>query len=317
MRLLVNLFISLNALAIAGIALAQTPQMKLVEKVIASSLETSHQTDFVYITPNQVEQLRFTHISDKANPVDKLTYLNGPVRHILRNKYGAVFLVPQNYEEQLTVNDLSKPFFNPTILREILNSEGYRVSFIGKGRVANKPATYINISAKDEHRYSYGIWIDEQSGLMLRTVLKDKREKPLETMEVLSRRMLSISELDKEISNNERKMLAKIQNQKVQEKLVSIPWRVNWTPAGYKVNRFEHHYINDIPTFTLTITDGLSKISVYVEEGQFVDKEQLSLNRVGITTYFEKIGRNSRVTVVGDIPEHTAKMIGSSVYRLK
>jgi sigma-E factor negative regulatory protein RseB len=63
----------------------------------------------------------------------------------------------------------------------------------------------------------------------------------------------------------------------------------------------------------LVYSDGLAAVSVYIESNKSEARRPAGLKRRGTTHAFSRFSGNMLITVVGDVPAITVKMIGNGV----
>jgi sigma-E factor negative regulatory protein RseB len=140
------------------------------------------------------------------------------------------------------------------------DNKWYKSSLAGKSRVAERPAQVIDIKAEDKWRYSYRLWLDEETGLPLRVVTLDERGSILE--------QLVFTQI--QISPAAYKSVPK---KRAGMKELGNPFK---DVKGFKLIAREkqgnsRHFL---------YSDGLSSVSLYVEPSPAVEKARMNKDAV-------------------------------------
>lgn len=95
-------------------------------------------------------------------------------------------------------------------------------------------------------------------------------------------------------------------------------WRVTRVPAGFEPGMQRHHKMamSKMPVEHFLFSDGLSSVSVYIEK-KMNHKNLIGGSTMGaVNAYGREVG-DFHITVVGEVPQVTVKMMGDSVERIK
>ncbi|QXO17776.1 MULTISPECIES: sigma-E factor regulatory protein RseB [Vibrio] len=284
----------------------------LLHQMNEASQHLNYELSYILIKKNSIEPLLYRHAREKDNQqLAHLVYLSGPVREVIRRGNEVSYVEPG--VEPFTIE--SGNMVAPTI--PMLNSDVAEISQyydfvkVGRAREAGTACQVLRVVPKDGLRYSYVLWVDENSHLPLRADLVDRDGEVLEQYRTIS---YSISDQLVEMMSG----LNKVQLPEV----LSLPkgniedtfWSVGWTPEGFKpleLNRYRMA-ITERVVESQMFSDGLFSFSVYVSDSDnFSLKGQLV--RQGRRTLHSFVKGNNEISVVGDIPPDTAKRIAQSV----
>jgi len=311
---LLLLLLSFNASAIAPDA--QSAKLWL-ERLSQSLRQLNFTTSFVVVKNNQAEPYHWLHgVSEDGTELEIFAHLNGPRRDILRQGDIVSYIQPEQEPYSVISDDLRAPI--PAILRGDITEleESYRFISVGRSRIVGRVAQLVRIVAKDKYRFSYWLWLDQKTGLLLKMAVVTRQGQLLEQIqfthievsEQLSENLaqLQLSELPKVIKSN---------NSQINK---ALSWQVNWLPQGFKVIKSNQHNLNsyshesDKAVEFMLFTDGLVEVSVYVNPSQDKFRAPEYAND-GSTMVFNHILQGIEVGVVGDIPLVTAKKIAESI----
>ena len=308
------LLVSLNASALA----AETESAKLwLEQLSKSLRELNFTTSFVVVKNNQAEPYHWLHgIGENSQELEIFSRLNGPRRDILRQGDIVSYIEPEQEPYSIISDHVQSPI--PTIFRGDFSEleENYRFISVGRSRVLGRVAQLVRIVAKDKYRFSYWLWLDQQTGLLLKMAVLTRQGGLLEQIQFTHIEVSEkLSESLVQFQSTELPEIIKLNNQ---QKNRVLAWKVDWLPQGFAVIKSNQHNLNshnlgdNKAVEFMLFSDGLVEISVYVNLSQenFRAAEYAS---DGATMVFNHIVQGVEVGVVGDIPLTTAKLIAESI----
>jgi len=314
----ISLFFNFSAFS------ADEEQAKLLLERLSQSLrQENFNTSFVVVKNNQAEPYHWLHgiVESQSNGSEEdtknieleiLALLNGPRRDILRINNTVSYIEPEYSPYSISSEQISGPI--PTVFgRDIgVLDNNYHFVSVGKNRVLGRAAQLIRIVPKDAHRFGYWLWLDQQSGLLLKLAVITRKGKLLEQIQFTHLEITdTISENLKQLQATE---LPKIIDVNAQQQATDLAWQVNWLPNGFESLKSDRHRINvskQAVEFML-FNDGLVDISVYVNPSK--EKQRaIEFANDGATLVLSQVMNNIEVSVVGKIPLETAKKIVSSV----
>jgi sigma-E factor negative regulatory protein RseB len=317
--LLTALIISFSAIAVAselGAALQLIDRMEQAPKFL------NYKGVFVYLRNGQLKAIRVIHKADKSGEYERLISLNGVPREIIRNNELATCILPDNKEGAAggkifhNHNKNGFPKHLPTRLKTM--REHYRFSVGEVGRVVGRKAQQIIIVPKDQYRYGYRLWVDSETGLLLKTIMVGENGRALEQVMFTSLSLpakipdtdLMPTAVGKEFSWREGEPL------NIEASDHESRWKVGWLPAGFTLVAHGKHLLpnSQIPVEHLAYSDGLGSISVFIERITGVHQSHLhgfssmgAVNAYGITQALHYL------TVVGEVPHATVERMGKSI----
>lgn len=289
----------------------EKPAEALLHQMNEASQHLNYELSYILIKKNSIEPLLYRHARSEDQQLAHLVYLSGPVREVIRRGDEVSYIEPG--VEPFTIE--SGNMVAPTI--PLLNSnvdelsEIYDFIQVGRAREAGSACQVLRIAPKDGLRYSYILWIDEQTKLPLRADLVDRDGEVLEQFRTIS---YSVND---QISD----ILSGLNTVKLPD-VLSLPkgeleksfWTVGWIPKGFEskeLNRYRMANTNRMVE-TQMYTDGLFSFSIYVSESDnYSLKGQLV--RQGRRTLHSFVKGDKEISVIGDIPPATAKRIAQSV----
>lgn len=283
----------------------------LLHQMNEASQHLNYELSYILIKKNSIEPLLYRHVQQDNQQLAHLVYLSGPVREVIRRGDEISYLEPG--VEPFTIE--SGNMVAPTI--PLLNSnidqlsQNYDFVRVGRAREASAACQVLRIVPKDGLRYSYVLWVDEQSKLPLRADLVDRDGELLEQYRTISY----------QVNEKLTQLLDGLNHIKLPQ-VLSLPkgtvhdtyWKVEWVPQGFEAKELNRYRmaITDRMVESQMYSDGLFNFSVYVS-----DRDDHSLHsqlvRQGRRTLHAMVQGTHEVSVVGDIPPATAQRIAQSV----
>ncbi len=288
-----------------------------LERLSKSLRQLNFTTSFVVVKNNQAEPYHWLHgIGDEELELEIFTRLNGSRRDVLRQGNIVSYIQPEQEPYSVVSTDLRAPI--PAIFRGDINElEGsYRFISVGRSRVLGRVAQLIRVVAKDDYRFSYWLWLDQKTGLLLKMAVLTRQGYLLEQIQFTHLEVTDqLSENLAKLQLTELPSVIKLTDQQQNE---AFSWQVNWLPEGFKVIKSNQHSLNtysqigDKPVQFMLFTDGLVEVSVYVNPSKEKFRAPEYAND-GATLVYNHVLQGVEVGIVGDVPLVTAKKIAESI----
>ncbi|TWX68829.1 transcriptional regulator [Colwellia demingiae] len=307
------LLLSFNVSAIT----ADTESAKLsLERLTNSLRQLNFSTSFVVVKNNQAEPYHWLHgIGENEQELEIFTRLNGPRRDVLRQGDIVSYIEPEQEPYSIISSDVRSPI--PTIFRGNISEleESYRFISVGRSRILGRVAQLVRIVSKDKYRFSYWLWLDQKTGLLLKMAVLTRQGQLLEQIQ------FTHIEVNEQLTDNlEQFQLTELPEvvEVTQQYNKALSWQVDWLPQGFTVVKSNQHKLNshnqddEKAVEFMLFSDGLVEVSVYVNLSQekFRAPEYAS---DGATMVYNHILQGIEVGIVGDIPLATAKKIAESI----
>jgi len=288
------------------------------ERLSVALRELNFSTSFVVVKNNQAEPYHWLHgitkdiTSGNQVELEILALLNGPRRDILRIDNIVSYIEPEYVPYSIISSHISGPI--PAIFGQDISvlENNYHFVSVGKNRILGRIAQLIRIVPKDTHRFGYWVWLDQESGLLLKLAIIARKGQLLEQVQFTHLEITNtVSEHLKQLQVTD---LPKVVDVATKQGGTELAWQVNWLPNGFKQIKSNIHRINTSNKTVefMLFNDGLVDISVYVNPSK--DKlRAIEFANDGATLVLNKVINNVEVSVVGKIPVASAKKIVNSV----
>ncbi|MDZ7826787.1 MAG: MucB/RseB C-terminal domain-containing protein [Gammaproteobacteria bacterium] len=203
--------------------------------------------------------------------------------------------------------------------------EGYAVELAGRGRIAGRPAHRVDLIPDDDTRYGYRLWLDDATGMLLRSELRDPSGDRLEIFQFVRIEMdvpVPEADLTPELGGSRVRHRLTYAEPGAEEEDSAAPgprWKAGWLPSGFTMTVTDIRRVpaHDRPVHTLRYSDGLAAFSVFVERSRGQPGWQHSRRRGATSAVMRELEVDDQgrflVTVVGEIPMRTAERVAGSI----
>ncbi|MBK1705738.1 hypothetical protein CKO40_14515 [Halochromatium glycolicum] len=286
----------------------------------------------VYLHGHELSTLRIAHRIENGQPRESLLALSGPIRAVARSHQRVTCVLPDARAISVPRHPPhSAATLHPGPLEIERLQPHYLIHPLGRSRVAGRDTRVIGIIPKDDLRYGYRFFIDEATGLPLKTDLMNSAATPIE--------QVMFTEVDFLEQGDEPPALGaapapsavlaqagpdggdgadmsasrlRAESALTRSDVRAGPWTFAELPAGYRVTAGDSVDLDgEHARRWFMITDGLSAVSVYIEP----DRGQgfAGTKRIGAVNAAGRILDHHQVTVVGEVPLQTVQAIAEAV----
>lgn len=270
----------------------------------------SYHGEVVHLHGRKVRSMEITYRVGDDGGIERLLMLDGPPREVIRDGKRVTCIVPEGRDslagQRVPRNPFPGKHWNTG---ESLDAH-YDLIDLGYDRVAGRACKLIGIKPKDAMRYGYRLWIDVDTGLMLKSDLVDEEGQVLEQV------AFTRIDLPGEIAPDrvQPTLSGEHMNWEVGGRMPmpedGLRWHIAEPPAGFTAKTLRQRKRGVVQQ---VLTDGLATVSVFVEPRK-PSRETLSgTSRMGAVSAFGTVVDGWQVTVVGEVPPATVKSIGESL----
>lgn len=270
---------------------------------------------------NRIDTMRVLHRVDDQGVRERIYALDGPPREVLRDRDQVRCLI-SGQTSVVVDNPFPTRLFPRIPLEEILGPDSmYRVRLVATGRVAARDAQIVEILPEDEYRYGRRLWLDEDTAMLLRSVVfapDGEIVEKLSFVEIELGASISDRELESDLDNPSRVARYQIADSS-QEDLASSKapvWLPETLPKGFRLASVGHGGSNGREYEHLLFSDGLSSFSIYIEPNDNAPIAEQVEVRGAMHIYTGSI-EGRMVTVVGEVPAPTVRLIGRHLKKMQ
>lgn len=290
---------------------------ELINSMSRATRTLNYDGIFVYQRGNQMETMRLIHRADSDGEQERMISLTGNAREVIRDGESVTCILPENRSvmvkrnqpKQLLAAQLPQP------IEKIAAFYGFAVS--GKDRVADRPVWVVNITPKDDYRYGYQLWIDEETNLLLKSELKDNSGQPIE--QILFTHLDVVDDISPELLKSSISGPGYTwYSGSAEDSPVNINnagWMVLSMPGGFSQRDHEIQALAEghMPVEHMVYSDGLAMVSVFIEKLAEESDNIRGISRMGGVNAYASYSNGYQVTAVGEVPQKTVRLMATSV----
>ena len=315
------LFCAGTAACITASAAELDPAALLVKSAEASRT-SNYQGVVIYRGDDRFEVLRVQHRFKDDSERERMVSLTGEPRQLVRIDNRMIAILPKG--KTLSVERPALKGFLSQLTGERVQQlkQYYEFRDEGTGRIAGRPCRGVAVAPRDDYRYGYEVWTDQESLLPLKISLIGERNEVLEQVmytEVAFPDSIPDSAFETEVDvskfNLITRTLPKLDTPAPPPEHGEPQVRFEKLPPGFKI---VVHDDRPMPDGTgqvehLLLSDGLSAVSVFSAVQQQEEKSFVGVSHMGpVQAYGRSVG-SFHITIVGEVPAQTIRMIGDSL----
>ncbi len=311
--LLVAAFISS---VFSGSVLAETVQ-DWINKMSSSSHQGNYQGTFVFWRDQKLEAMHIAHGSKDGHIWVSLESLNGEPRQLIHKNGEVVSIFPN--KQLVSINEMTSNLpFHPDLPKDIKQlNKHYELAMLGQDRIANRDTQIILVKPKDGYRYGFKYWLDKDTGLMLRCDVINENKKALEHMMFTDFEYLKSppeKAFKQTLIPGNYKILKQDETQSLTLK-AGNDWFARELPKGFMLtkNILKPMRKKQNSVQQLIFSDGLASVSVFIDQNVNASHRLDGHTKMGSINAFGLMLDKHQVTVIGEVPLETVKLIAKSM----
>lgn len=313
----------------AELSTADDPRVWL-EKMNQALATRNYDGTFMHVSDGRAETMRIVHRVRGGRVTERLLSLDGSGREFVRKNDVLTCYLPDEHTVLVEPRQERGPFLGSLPRFGTGVDEFYRIEALPGARVLGRPVRVIAVNPKDQFRFGYRLWLDDKTAMPLKTELCDSRGHVVEQI-IFARLEMPESIPESELTPAVRTDGMRWIRQNPQENAAAAlyAFRASQLPPGFHLTSAGTQTLGDssAPTSHLVYSDGLSTVSVFVEDGMSDRPDaanggaqpapqqppMLGLSRVGSGYAFSTVIQGHQVTAVGEVPAATVEYIAHSV----
>jgi sigma-E factor negative regulatory protein RseB len=285
---------------------------------------------FFHLSEGRVETMRIVHRVKAGHVTERLQSLDGSGREFVRNNDELTCYLPDRHTVLVEPRQDHAPFLGslPRFGADV--DQFYLIEALPSSRVLGRAAHVIAVNPKDQFRFGYRLWLDENTAMPLKTQLCDARGQVIE--QILFARLdmpenIPDADLSPAVRTDGMRWVRQGPSSDPAASSALSAYRASELPPGFHLTVSGAQTLGDTasPAAHLVYSDGLATVSVFVEAesqvkpsadepsgGNSAEPPQ-GLARVGSGFAFSTIVQGHQVTAVGEVPAQTVEFIAHSV----
>lgn len=247
-------------------------------------------------------QNKYQQLIQYLNGSDDLLYSDSQLA-LMKEANGTIRAVP-NIKSSIVslINELPQ--------RLDIIQKNYDLELKEIDRVANRPAQHLIIKPKDQYRYGYHLWLDEETGLVLRAA--QIKQKQILAQFIFTEINFNINPMTATWDEFETFLNQQSSSLKHHDSKSNPDWNTQ-TFLGFTAQKHikEYSQANQSPIEVIVFSDGLANITVFIEElpeGSNSSQPVLIGHETrGALTVLGAVDNQHQMMLFGDVPIETLK----------
>ncbi|MGH8501081.1 MAG: MucB/RseB C-terminal domain-containing protein [Gammaproteobacteria bacterium] len=289
-----------------------------LDKVADAVQSLNYEGTFIFIRGDKVDTMRIVHGRNEHGVRERLVTLTGEAREVVRDRGVLTCVWPRKNSVMVEGTRASHgiPSTIPSRTRGL--EDHYRLRVDGKNRIAGTACRNIAVEPRDNLRYGHRLCVAEDSGMLLESMMLNARGEPIEKVMFTSlklRERIPDEQFEPTMIEDDHVWQRAGPRQQPFELEPDPGWRIERKPPGFEVTAVTKRVMaaSPQPVQHMILTDGLASVSVFIARP--VDRAALfeGTTRSGALNAYARSLSGHQITVVGEVPEQTVKMIGLSM----
>lgn len=297
-------------------AQAATDATQWLERLDKAQFQQGYQGTFVYEQGGSFSTHSIWHHASRTGFTERILQLDGPAQEVVRVGATPLCISTGAFQPMSLPPGVVGGFSDPLTLMS-----WYDLKVAGYSRVAGRPAVIVTLNPHDPNRYALELYLDQQTGLALKSLLINERGQLLERFQFTHFDPSSPSAQDMAASvdcvavRDARAPAAEV------VPAASLGWRPDWLPAGFELtaSSVRPDEASHLPVTHLMYSDGLANVSVFLEPvtGEASDARAQLGATVAVSRRQPTPKGDVMITVVGEVPLGAAERIALSMHPLE
>jgi sigma-E factor negative regulatory protein RseB len=306
---------SLSMLFVAGVALGAEPK-EWLERMNKALTTRNYVGVFTHVRGTRAETLRIIHRVRGRDVSERLQSLDASGREFIREGDELTCYFPDRREVLVERRSPDGPLLGALpSLAEGGDSDVYEIRGGERERLMGRTTRVVALHPRDEYRYGYRLWIDQETYMPLKTQLCDTSGRVIEQI------LFSSIDLPERIPDSMFKPQIDAANYRwlrADRRVASSApalWEAMRLPPGFRMANRSNQSMpgSSGPVAHLVFTDGVASVSVFVEPRKPDARPAEGPARVGSSSAFSTVVDGHQVTAVGEVPPNTVQFIATQV----
>lgn len=307
-----------TCLAVAPLAARADDEARAwVERMTRQLAEASYVGEFEVQSGGRTEQLRVVHRVRDGRVHERLVLLGGAGREVVRDGDEVIAYLP---DQKLAIIEHRPergglfgrmPSFGPEVER------WYDVVLEGRATALNgRRAVQVAIKPRDGYRFGHRLWIDETTGMPVKSELQGPDGRALERMRFTRLELrddIADVELDPGFDRREFRWVRQLAQPAGQ----GADWSVPSPPPGFRLSAsaIQDMVGSPAPVNHLVYSDGLASVSLFIRAAAPGERPAVGAGRAGSATALSTVVNGYQVTAIGEVPSGTLEALAKGLQR--
>jgi sigma-E factor negative regulatory protein RseB len=306
---------ALSLLIGVGVAFGAEPK-EWLERMNHALTTRNYIGVFTHNHGGRVETLRIIHRVRGRDVSERLLSLDGPGREFIREGNELTCYFPDKRTVLVERRAPDGPLLGAIPALDGGDGLVYEIRGGERERLLGRTTRVVALHPRDEYRYGYRLWIDEQTSMPLKTQLCDQSGQVIEQI------VFSNIDLPERIPDSMFKPQVDASTYRwlrAERQVASTAppelWEAMGLPPGFRMANRSAQAMpgSSEPVAHLVYTDGIASVSVFVEPRKANTAGAEGPARVGSSSAYSTVVDGHQITAVGEVPPSTVELIAKQV----
>ena len=308
-------FAAMSLLLGVGLAHGAEPK-EWLERMNKALTTRNYVGVFTHVRGTRAETLRIIHRVHGRDVSERLLSLDGSGREFIREGDELTCYFPDRREVLVERRAPDGPLLGALPAIDDRSALVYEIRGGERQRLLGRTTRVVALHPRDQYRYGYRLWIDEETSMPLKTQLCDRSGTVIEQI------LFSSIDLPERIPNSMFKPQVDASGytvlraeRQVANNTSPALWEAMRLPPGFRMTTRSSQAMpgSKEPVAHLVFTDGVASVSVFVEPRTPDTKPTEGPTRVGSSSAFSTVVDDHQVTAIGEVPPNTVQFIATQV----
>jgi sigma-E factor negative regulatory protein RseB len=302
-----------------GLVLANGNVNEWLVRIQAAGRNRAYIGTYVVSSDQGVSTARIWHVCDGTQQMERVETLSGAAQTTLRHNDQVVIHNPATKTTLVERRQIWAGI--DEIVRNAAIPEHYNARIASMDRVAGLDAKVLELTARDKWRYSYRVWMEKSTGLVLRMQTLDTNGAMLEELSFSDIQLpapVKMENIQRLITAATDESAGNRVNKLAETKLTltDAAWKIKPVVPGFQsVACYSSGGREQDRTQQCVYSDGLATVSVFSRQSDSSALAQGQVSRMGSTRAMAVRYDLWQLTFVGEVPVATLKAFAESVER--
>ncbi len=287
----------------------------VIKKAQQASQNLNYKGIYISQHGHKLKSVEITHLLHGTEEFTKINLLDGNADEVLSQ--GKDVVIYHKYDNNVVMQKRKQQHLFPAILPSDISEikKYYLLSFGMSERVAGRMTQRVNLVPKDDFRYAYNFWVDQETSLPLKMIISNLDKNVLEQSTFNKIQFNTVKDLKWFTPTLDSSKKYHLDENITKEINLNRFWRAQNIPPGFKEVNF---MVSKIPDMNMVgnhsvYSDGLSYISLFIQpvrKGQKPKVGDLSFNATNVSARYYK---GYQIMAVGSVPFKAVRSLIDSV----
>lgn len=292
---------------------------QIIDKAGQAAHQLNYRGVFVYQSGAHVSSMQITHMNyGPGGEYARVVVLDGVPREMLRQGKDVVIYQPKSEKIMVDKRRLQSSF--PAVLPKLSDDikANYQIRLGGIDRVGGHEGQLVTLEPRDKYRYRSKLWIDRESGLLLKMAYLTDKDDVVEQVAFSQLMLVNTVGSDwfrPDVTRGKAFVMAP-EETVTPASAQDEGWAITQMPPGFRKTEQVRRTVpgKAFPVNHLVYWDGLASISLFIEPaGHRGVLPMVGSFSQGATNVLVSVHDGHQVVVVGEVPSVTVTQISNGV----